>query len=66
MQKRRRFRQTEALENRLAAEAKKLRTKAATLPHGIERERLLRKAEQDETAAHLTEWLNSPGLKAPT
>jgi len=31
----------------------------------VERETLLRKARQAETAAHMDEWLSSPGLKAP-
>ncbi|SFN17861.1 hypothetical protein SAMN05216573_10914 [Bradyrhizobium sp. Rc3b] len=66
MQRRRRFKQTKCLEERLAEEAKELRTVAATLPPGPTRDAVLRKARQDETAAHMTEWLNSPGLKPPT
>ena len=63
MQKRRRFKQTTSLEERLAEEAIRLRTKAKSLPPGPERESLLRKARQDETASHMSEWLNSPGLQ---
>ena len=66
MQKRRRFKQAQTLEERLAEEAKELREVAATLPPGPTRDAVLRKAGQDETAIHMTEWLNSPGLKAPT
>ncbi|PPQ15578.1 hypothetical protein CV770_30600 [Bradyrhizobium sp. AC87j1] len=66
MQRRRRFKQTKSLEERLAEEAKELHTVAATLPPGPTRDAVLRKARQDETAAHMTEWLNSPGLKPPT
>jgi hypothetical protein len=55
-----------ALEKRLADEAKQLREEAEQLPPGFEREALLRKARQDETAAHITEWLTSPGLRSPT
>lgn len=53
------------LEMRLADEAKRLREQARQLPPGIERDALLRKARHDEAAAHMTEWLTSPGLRAP-
>jgi hypothetical protein len=66
MPRRRRIKQTQTLEERLADEAKELRTMAETLPPGSKRDMVLRKAQQDETAAHMTEWLNSPGLKPPT
>jgi hypothetical protein len=33
---------------------------------GIERDRLIRLARQAETAAHMHEWLTSPGLQAPS
>jgi hypothetical protein len=35
------------------------------LPFGIERQDLLRKAGQVDTAAHIDDWLNSPGLQPP-
>jgi RNase P/RNase MRP subunit p30 len=54
-----------SLEQRLSAEAKRLRKQAQSLPHGILREELLRKARQAETGSHITEWLASPGLRAP-
>nr|WP_092117500.1 hypothetical protein [Bradyrhizobium erythrophlei] len=63
--KRRRFKQTMSLEERLAQEAQEFRQRAKGLPPCREREALLRKARQDETAAHLTEWLRSPGLRPP-
>lgn len=63
MQKRRRIKQTSSLEERLATEAAELRAKH--LPPCPKREALLRKARQDETASHMTEWLTSPGLRAP-
>ena len=66
MLKRRRFKQSQSLEERLAAEAKELREVAATLPPGPTRDAVLRKARQDETALHMTEWLRSTGLKPPT
>jgi tetraacyldisaccharide-1-P 4'-kinase len=65
MQQRRRFRQTETLEERLADEAKRLLEEAKLLPAGPLREQVLRKARQAETGAHVSEWLRSPGLQPP-
>ncbi|OPY97969.1 hypothetical protein A5906_33975 [Bradyrhizobium sacchari] len=63
---RRRFKQTRTLDQRLADEAARLRDKARGLPPGREREMLLRRARQDETAMQIDAWLRSPGLRAPT
>ena len=65
MLKRRRFKQTESLQDRLVAFAKEARNKAEHLPVGIEREDMLKKARQADTAAHLENWINSPGLQPP-
>jgi hypothetical protein len=54
-----------SLEERLAQEAERLREQAKELPHGPEREILLRKARQAEIGSHMSEWLTSPGLQAP-
>lgn len=62
---RRRFKQTETLEERLASEARRLREEARLLPPGPARSEALRKARQAETAAHLSDWLRSQGLKPP-
>ena len=62
---RRRFKQSESLETRLAEEAKRLREEAKSLPVGAAREALLRKARQTETASHMSEWLSSLGLRSP-
>jgi hypothetical protein len=62
---RNRFTQTITLGDRLADEAERLRQKARTVPVGGERDSLLRKARQLETAAHVNEWLSSPGLQTP-
>lgn len=62
---RRRFKQTESLEIRLAEEAKRLREEAKLLPSGAEREALIRRARQAETGSHMSEWLSSPGLQPP-
>nr|WP_076867009.1 hypothetical protein [Bradyrhizobium mercantei] len=65
MKRRRRVQQIFPLEERLTDEAERLRRRAQALPPGRERESLLRRARHDETAAHLTEWLMSPGPRAP-
>jgi hypothetical protein len=40
-------------------------TEAQKLPRGKERDALVRKARQLETASHMNQWLSSPGLKPP-
>jgi hypothetical protein len=65
MIKRRRFKQTQSLEERLAAEAMRLRDEARLLHLALPREQLLRKARQSETASHMNDWLTSPGLRPP-
>jgi hypothetical protein len=62
---RRRFKQSTSLKERLASFAKEIRDKASRLPPGTERDTLLKKASQADTAAHLDEWANSPGLQPP-
>ena len=66
MMKRRRFKQTKTLDQRLAEEVTRLRDQARALPPGRSREMLLRKARQDEAAIQIEAWLRSPGLRAPT
>jgi hypothetical protein len=58
---RRRFKNTLTLPDRLAKEAERFRQEANTKSPGQERDDLLRKAHQAETAAHMD--LSSPGLK---
>ena len=65
-QHRRRFKQSQNLEERLAEEAKRLREEAKLLPPGAVREEVLRKARQCEAGSHASDWLRSPGLRAPT
>ncbi|SDN26257.1 hypothetical protein [Afipia sp. GAS231] len=65
MQRRRRFEQTEPLKDRLASFAKKIREKAVLLPPGAEKDDLLRRARQADSASHLDEWVNSPELQPP-
>ena len=65
MERRRRFTQTQSLEERLAEEAKRLRAEAKLLKPGTVRDELIRKARQAETGSHMSEWLRSPGLQPP-
>lgn len=60
---RRRFKQTQSLEVRLAEQAKRLRQEARRLPPGTKRDEMIRKARQAETASHMTEWLTSPARR---
>ena len=64
-QQRSRAKQTKTFEERLAEEAARFKAAAHELPHGKAHELLLRRARQAETAAHLNQWLSSPGLQAP-
>jgi hypothetical protein len=66
MNERRRFKQNISLQDRLAAWARMVRAQAAQLPPGQERDALLKKASQAETASHLDQWANSAGLRPPT
>jgi hypothetical protein len=62
---RRRFNQTQSLEERLAEEAKRLRVEAKLLPPGATRDEIIRRAREAETGSHMSEWLRSPGLRPP-
>lgn len=42
------------------------RDEAEKLPPGKDRDALLKKARQPDTASHINEGLSSPGLRAPT
>ena len=63
MAERRRAKQTTSLKDRLAVFAEDARGKASQL--GPERDDLLKRARQADTAAHLDDWANSPGLRSP-
>jgi hypothetical protein len=66
MLKRRRLKQSASLKDRLASFAKKVREKASTLPPGAEKNDLLRRACQADTASsHLDGWINSSELQPP-
>ena len=61
---RRRFKQLKSLQERLTDEAARLREEARTLPFA-EREQAIRKARRIDAAAHMDQWLRSPGLQSP-
>jgi hypothetical protein len=65
MPNRRSFEHQLSLQDRLTAWSEKVCKQAAELPRGPEREVLLAKARQADTACHLEEWLNSPRLQPP-
>jgi hypothetical protein len=65
MIKRRRFDQSIPLKDRLAAFAKDMRERASRLRPGAERDDLLRRARQADTASHIDDWANSQGLRPP-
>jgi hypothetical protein len=55
-----------SFEGQIAAEKSRLEAQAAGLPPGPEKDALLKRIRQLETASHLNEWLTSPGLQPPT
>ena len=59
------FRNILTFPDRMAKEAERFRQEAETKPPGQERDDLLRKARQAETAAHIDQWIASPGLRPP-
>ena len=65
MLRRRRSKQSESLQDRLMKFAKEAREKASRLPPGSEREDMLRKARQADTASHMDDWVNSLELQSP-
>jgi hypothetical protein len=57
--------QAETLEQRLAKYSRSLRERARSLPPGAARAAAIRKAREVETGTEISEWLRSPGLRAP-
>jgi hypothetical protein len=62
---RRRFKQKASFTDRLKIFADELKAKASELRPSAERDALLRRARQADTASHIDEWANSPGLQPP-
>jgi hypothetical protein len=52
-------------EDRIAAEKARLEAQLAKLKPSPQKDELLKKISQLDTAAHMSEWLTSPGLQAP-
>lgn len=65
VQRRRRFKQTTTLAQRLTEQASRLRDRATTLSPGQEQSLLWRKVHQAETALRIEEWLTAPGAATP-
>jgi hypothetical protein len=61
---RRHLKQATSLKDRLEAFAAEAREKANLLA-SAERDELLKKARRADTAAHIDDWANSPGLRPP-
>jgi hypothetical protein len=62
---RRRFKQTISLSDRLKIFADELKAKASKLRPGPEQDAMLKRARLADTASHIDEWVNSPGLQPP-
>jgi hypothetical protein len=54
-----------SFEENIAAEKARLEAQVAKLQPGLQRDGLLRKIKQLETASHINDWLSSPGLQPP-
>jgi hypothetical protein len=60
-----RKKQQTTLQDRVIEWAEEVRHQAVALPPGPDRDMLLKKVRQAETALHLEDWVNSPGLQPP-
>jgi hypothetical protein len=65
MTRRRYLNQETTLQDRVVEWAKEVRAQAAELPPGPDRDELLKKVRQAETAMHLADWVRSPELQPP-
>jgi hypothetical protein len=66
MSKRRRVKPALSFFDRLKMEAQRLRQEAENKPPGPDRDELMKKVRQVETALRIANWVTSPGLKSPT
>ena len=62
---RRRFKHTLTLEERLVEDTALLRDQARHMKPGVALDQVLRRIQQNETAVHISDWLESPGLRTP-
>ena len=63
MQRRRRFKHQTTLQDRIAGWAAGVRERANEMQPGPERDGLLMKLNQAQTAMNLEDWVNSTGLQ---
>jgi hypothetical protein len=61
----RRRSQPHSFEDQISAEKIRLQEQLSITAHGPQRDALVRKIRQLETASHMSEWLRSPGLQPP-
>jgi hypothetical protein len=65
MQKRNRSK-PHSFDERIAAEKARAEAQLVHVGHGPEREAIVVKIRQLDTASRLNEWLSSPGLRSPS
>jgi hypothetical protein len=53
------------IEQKWHQQSQEAKHQAENLPHGKERDGLIRKARQLETASQINQWLSSPELQPP-
>jgi hypothetical protein len=53
------------IEEKWHRQSEAAKSEAQKLPHGKERDALIRKARQLETASQINQWLSSPELRPP-
>jgi hypothetical protein len=53
------------IEQKWLEQSEAAKQEAQNRPYGREREALVRKARQLETASQINQWLSSPGLQPP-
>jgi hypothetical protein len=53
------------IEEKWHQESEAAKSEANKLPHGKERDALIKKARQLETASQINQWLSSPELRPP-
>jgi hypothetical protein len=63
MKRRLRIKHAATFAERLASEARRLKELARRTPQGPDREMILRKVRQVETASHVNDWLMSPDVE---
>ena len=54
-----------SFEAQVAADKAQLEAQVAKLPAGRQKDELLKKIRQLETASHISDWLSSSGLQPP-